>query len=93
MGIAADHMRRFRRDTGDRVMDTTTLLGNFRTRQVNDTFLRVVHHGHPCRNTLADNRTGSQCTVAVEDFNPVVIGDTQLFGIGFTQPDHRTTAT
>ena len=39
-----------------------------------------------------NGRSGS-ITVAVEDFNPVVIGDTQIFGIGFTQPDHRTTAT
>lgn len=83
MGIVVDYMRRFRRDTGDRVMDIITLLGNFRIRQVNDTFLRVVYYGYFCRNTLVDNRTGSQSIVVVEDFNLVVIGDIQIFGIGF----------
>ncbi|MNY59326.1 hypothetical protein D3C86_1957630 [compost metagenome] len=74
-------------------MDTAALLSNLGTRQVHDTFLSVVHHGHSGRHALADNRTGSQCTVAVEHFNPVVIHDPQIFGIHFAHPDDWPAAT
>ncbi|MNW06907.1 hypothetical protein D3C71_2033990 [compost metagenome] len=74
-------------------MDTAALLGDFRTRQVHDTFLSVVHHGHPGWHTLAYHRTCRQRTVAVEHFNPVVIHDAQIFGIHFAHPDNWPTAT
>ncbi|VAL70942.1 Uncharacterised protein [Enterobacter kobei] len=68
-------------------MNTAALLGDLRPRQVNDTFLRVVHHGHPGRYTLAHHRTCRQGAVAVEHFDPVVIFDTQIFGVRFAHPD------
>ncbi|XNM78111.1 hypothetical protein ACLK19_08355 [Escherichia coli] len=68
-------------------------MGNFENRQVNNTFLRVVHHGHPLRNTLADNRAGQSDTVAVEYFNPVVISNAKSLASASLKTDHRTTAT
>lgn len=47
-------------------------------------FLCVVYYGYFCWNMLVDNCMGSQSIVVVEYFNLVVIGDIQIFGIGFT---------
>src|SRR5690606_26974768 len=87
LGITTDHVGRLRRNTGHGVVNTAALLGDLRPRQVNDTFLRVVHHGHPGRYTLAHHRTCRQGAVAVEHFDPVVIFDTQIFGVRFAHPD------
>ncbi|MNI49835.1 hypothetical protein D3C73_1044690 [compost metagenome] len=73
-------------------MNTTAHAGNFRTGDIHDSLLRVVHHGHSRRYTLADHRTGGQRTVGIEGFDPVVILDPQLFGVSFTDPDNRPAA-
>ncbi|MPN44930.1 hypothetical protein SDC9_192497 [bioreactor metagenome] len=73
-------------------MDPAALLGNLRPRNIHNTFLGVVHHGHPGRDTLTHNRTGGECPVTVKDFDPVVILDTQIFRIRFAHPHDRTAA-
>ncbi|MNP75373.1 hypothetical protein D3C76_1724230 [compost metagenome] len=80
-------MGRFRAHAGHRVVDPATLAGDFRAWNVHDTFLRVIHHGHPRRNTLADHRTSGERAVGVEGLDPVVIFNAQIFGIVLTQPD------
>ncbi len=93
MGIAADHMRRFRRDTGDRVMDTTTLLGNFQTGRLTIRscawYIMVIPAGTRWLTTARAVRAPLLLNTSIQSLSAIP----RIFGIGFTQPDHRTTAT
>ena len=64
--ITADHMGRFRAGPRHRVMDPAALAGDLRARDIHDTFLRVVHHGHTRRDALTHYCTCGQRTVGIE---------------------------
>ncbi|MNG56472.1 hypothetical protein D3C79_145520 [compost metagenome] len=73
-------------------MDAAALAGDFRTGNIHDAFLRVVHHGHARRNALADHRSCGQRAVGVKGLDPVVVLDAQILGVVFTHPDNRPAA-
>ncbi len=92
LGVAANHVRWLRTDAGYRVMNAAATTGHFRTRDIHNPFLSVVHHGHPRRHPLAHHRPRGESPVGVERFNPVVIFNAQLFRVGFAKPDDRPAA-
>ncbi len=90
--IAADHMGRFKRRAGHRIMDAAAIARLFRTRRVHDLFLSVIHEERSVLHPLAHNSAGREGTVHVVDLNPIVIDDAGFGRVGLAQPNNWATA-
>src|SRR5690606_13996905 len=92
LGIATNHVSRLRTHPGNRLVNTATGPGYFGAGYANKPLLGVVHHHHAGHDPLADHRPGGNRAVGVEQFDPVVVFHTDLFGVVFAQPHNRATA-
>ena len=84
--VAADHVGRLGDGARHRVVDAAALAAGFRSRDIHDLFLGVVHQAHALGHALADDDAGSQRAIHVEDFDPVVIDQPGLLGLGLRRP-------
>src|SRR5690606_5995898 len=80
-------------DTRDRIVYSSTQTRYFRTGDIHDTLLRVVHHAHALGHPLRHDGPTGNGSVDVENLDPIVVFDAGLLGVGFTDPDNRAAST
>ena len=90
--VAADEVGGLDVDVGRRVVRARTRARDLRARYVDVAILRVVHKYRTVRDTRRDNDARSDDTVAVVEFDPVVVLHADLRRILLAHPDTLSAA-
>src|SRR5699024_1768809 len=91
LAIAASDMHRLDEDARQRDVRAAAAAGVLIERGAHGAFLGVVHDHRAFGNAVGDNCTSTDYTVAVVDFDPFVVRDTNLLGILIRHPHDLAT--
>src|SRR5699024_8243538 len=91
LGVPADHVAGFHHDPGHRVVDAAALIVPLGQWHIDQPVLGVVHVHGALGHAVAHDRPRGDHTVAVGQFDPVVVGDTHFGRVPVRDP-HRLPA-